>query len=130
MNQIEPKEYLTRYIIDKNYYRISDKTVRHNAFMLPANSRALSVFRISDFHLNSIWDLGERYVATPRNKPLLGRADVIASQVFNKGLGITPEDDPHPRHANIVDWPDEREKQKMIAVELASEAQLQLKIST
>ena len=125
MNKIEAKEYLTRYITDKAYYRSNDKTVRHNAFMPPA-SRELSVFRISNLSRNIVWDLGKEYVANPRNKPLLGRADIFASNVFNKGLDIRPENQPNTLHANIVDWPEEREEQRMIAIELAFDARLHL----
>lgn len=125
MNKVDPKECLTRYIIEKSYYRSGDGTVKHNAFMPPAAYRELSVFRIAGLPRDVVWDMGKRHVANPRNKPLLGRADIFASNVFSKGLGIRPEEQP-PRHANIVDWPEEREEQRMIAVELASEAQLQL----
>jgi hypothetical protein len=118
-------ECLTRYIIEKSYYR-SDKTVRHNAFMPPDNGR-LSVFRISALSLEVIWELGERHVAIPRNKPLLGRADIFAIEVFSRGLEICPERDPDERHASIVRWPQERERRKMIAVELASKAKLELR---
>jgi hypothetical protein len=126
LSHVDPKESLTRYIVEKSYYRSTDETVRHNAFMPPANNRALSVFRISDLPQDEVWDLGELYVAAPRNKLLLGRADIFASNVFSKGLGITPTHRPHPRHANIINWPVEREYQRMIAVELAAEARLHL----
>jgi hypothetical protein len=122
LKKVEPEECLTRYAIEKSYYRPSDRTVRHNAFMPPVSNQELSVFRISNLSQNVIWDLGKQYVANPRNKPLLGRVDIFASNVFEKGLKIRPENQPHVLHANIIDWPEEREEQRLIAIELASEA--------
>jgi hypothetical protein len=127
LEQVEPNEDLTRYIFGKDYYRPKDKTVKHNAFMPAKEERKVSVYRISSLPLNEVWDIGDCYVAPLRNKPVIGRADILALHVIKQGLKIAPEDDPHPRHANIVDWPEEREKQRMIALELADEAELHLR---
>jgi hypothetical protein len=121
LKKVESTECLTRYVIEKSYRR-KDGTVRHNAFMPSVSNKELSVFRISNLLQNVIWDLGKHYVANPRKKSLLGRADIFAFHIFDKGLKIRPENHPHILHANIVDWPNEREEQRMIAVELASEA--------
>lgn len=65
------EEPLARFIVEKSYFR-ADRTLRHSAFM-PQN-REVSVFRISSLDRNSIWELGNRNVAIPRAKQLLGRA--------------------------------------------------------
>lgn len=93
---------------------------------MPSKDRTTSVFRISNLTGNEIWDIGEREVAPGRGYPLLGRADLSASTVINKGLKVIPQEPPI-RHANIVGWPDEKSKLQMIAVELAAEAQFHRK---
>ncbi len=123
---VSGSESLSRYIIDKNYYRSSDKTVKHNAFM-PAKNGTTSIYRIGDLAEGKIWRIGVQYVAKKRGKPLLGRADILASKITKYGLKIEPDICPHPRHANIIDWPDEEgSKRRSIAQELAAAAQLRL----
>ncbi len=126
MSAVSPEECLTRYVTEKGYYRPNDGTVRHNAFM-PSSNRELSVYRISNLSSQQVWNIGELYVAIPRCKPLLGRADIRASKVMSKGLRVIPATQPHPLHANITDWPNDRDTQRMIALELAAVAKLRLR---
>ena len=122
LNSILPEELLARYIFDKSYYRSSDSTVRPNAFM-PAPDNKTSVFQINSLKENKVWNIGQE-VASQRKKTLLGRADILAKQVFDKKLGIESAKPP-PHHANII-WPLEKSEQKMIAMELAALAKLHL----
>lgn len=52
--------------------------------------------------------------------------------VYNKNLHIVPHPSPHPRHANIVNWPNEEssEHRKAKAVLLAQQAKLIVRHST
>jgi hypothetical protein len=61
----------------------------------------------------------------PQGKTLYGRGDVLASVVGNSNLTIIPDDDP-PRHANIVDWPEDKSAQKLLAIELAKQTTLRV----
>ena len=123
MIQVEPTEALARYIYSKSYYRSSDNTVRHSAFMPPKN-RGLSVFRISGLRENEIWQLGDNLRT---DQPLLGRADIKAGSVNETGLAVEADDIPH-RHANIVGWPDDDSAIRLKALQLAEKAHLHLKI--
>lgn len=123
MIQVEPTENLARYIYSKSYYRPSDNTVRHAAFMPPKNRR-LSVFRIFGLRENEIWELGDNLRT---DQPLLGRADIKAGSVNETGLAVEADDIPH-RHANIVGWPDDDSAIRLKALELAEKAHLHLKI--
>lgn len=122
---IRSSEPLARFITQKSYYRPSDKTVRHNTFM-PNRNGQTSVYRIIDLNEPEIFEIGQRFVAEKLNKSLLGRADITALKITEKDLRVVSAPDPHPRHANIVDWPEEREKNRLIALELAAEAELHL----
>jgi hypothetical protein len=114
-------ETLSRFVLQKNWYRSSDNTVRHAAFMPNPNNGKTSVFRIYDLFEKEVWEIGDREVASKLGKPVLGRADIGASNVMAKGLMVLPSEPPE-RHANIVGWPEEKSGQKLIALELATEA--------
>jgi hypothetical protein len=89
---------------------------------MPYNGET-SVFRISELLNTEIWDIGiKEVVKEEQGKSLIGRADVLTSIVTGNGLEVIPQEPP-PRHANIVGWPDEKSEQKQIAMELAAEAQ-------
>lgn len=118
--ELECGELLSRYAVEKSYYR-SDASVRHNAFV-PANDGATSVFRTSGLSDPEIWAIGQQNVAERRGKPLLGRIQILTAKVLAENLQVRPEEPP-PRHANIVGWPDERAKQKEIALRLAAKAE-------
>jgi hypothetical protein len=124
VDQVKSDENLSRYIIQSNQIRTSDKTVKYTAFM-PAPNGKTSVFRTSGLQEEDIWEIGNN-VAVQRQRNLYGRAEVAAGQVFDVGLHIEADDVP-PRHANLTDWPDESSKQMAIALELEASAQLHLR---
>lgn len=125
LEQVQPEESLTRYILHKSHFSILHKKVKYAAF-LPAPTGATSVFRTSLLSDAEIWQTGEQEVADKRNMRLLGRADVAAFHILHIGLRKIPDNEP-PRHANITGWPEEISEQKLIALELAEKAQLYLK---
>ncbi len=94
--------------------------------MPPANLK-LSVYRIDQLSEFNIWRIGgkvARKTQPPRN--LHGRADIKALQILKTGLRIFPDNVP-PRHANIINWPDEKSEIIEIALELAANASLVLR---
>ena len=121
MSPIDSTEPLARFLYSKNHYRPSDHTVRHAAFMPPADKR-LSVFRIFNLRENEVWRLGD----TLRTETTLGHADIKALVVTETGLTVEADDIP-PRHANIIGWPDESSEIKLKAMVLAEKASLRLK---
>jgi hypothetical protein len=121
---VSADENITRFINQKAYFR-SNGTVRHNAFM-PNRDGEVSVYRISEIDDSEVYAIGTKYFAEITGKPLMGRADIIVSEVFKHDLRIQPHQDPHPRHASICGYPDEKPEQKLVAIELAAEAQLHL----
>jgi hypothetical protein len=123
--EVSPSELVARFITQKSYYRPSNRTVRHNAFM-PNRDGEISVYRIIDLDDVEIFEIGRHFVADEMKKPLIGRADIVVSKILERDLRVEPYPNPHPRHANIVDWPEDESKHKLIAPELASEAELQL----
>ncbi len=125
--EVSPSESVSRFIMQKTYYRSSTQTVKYNAFM-PNRDGESSVYRIIDLGDEEIFEIGRRFVADvmEKPKPLLGRADIVVSKVLKRDLKVKPYPNPHPRHANIVNWPEDKLKHKIIALQLAEEADLHL----
>ena len=77
---VDRSETLSRFVVYKRWIR-ADNTVRSIAFT-PNKNGETSVFRIYGITDNEIWDIGDREVASKQNRPIHGRADIIASKVF------------------------------------------------
>ena len=125
MGPISPNERLTRYIFHRSNYRPTSGTVKYTAFYPPRNDE-ISVFRISSLRDTRIWNMGNFCVAYDCGRVLVGRADILTSQVCDTGLNVQPEPVPHPRHANITAWPEKRPEQMLYAKKLEAVAQLRL----
>lgn len=123
--EVSPAESVARFITQKSYYRPSNLTVRHNAFM-PNRDGETSIYRIVGLNDEDIFEIGRLFVADEMKKPLIGRADIVVSRILERQLRVEPDPSPHPRHANIVDWPEDKSKHRLIAIELADEAELHL----
>lgn len=118
MTPVKLSEILSRFVLQRNWYRPSDNRVKYAAFMPNPKNGETSVFRTSEISDVETWQIGEHEVTMKRGKPILGRADIEASVVMSKDLKIVPSEPPE-RHANVIDWPNEKSEQKLIAVELA-----------
>jgi len=115
---------VSRYLTQKSQIRISDSTVKFNAFMPPPTGR-LSVYLVSGIPESEIWEIGDVHVGNALGRPILGRADLQLAPISECGLTIEPAPHPHPRHANIVGWPNETET-RLVALKLASHAVLKM----
>ncbi len=121
MPPISPTENLSRFILDEDCIRRKDGSVKWQAFKPPRDLR-LSVFRTTDVANGEIWHIGTSIVAEPQGKTLVGRADLIALVVRNKGLDVVSQEPPE-RHAEIINWPERREMRNEIAMKLAKNAE-------
>lgn len=120
MPPLDSLEILSRFVLQTNWFSSSENRVKYAAF-LPDKNGETSVFRTSGITNNDIWEIGDCEVSIKRGKPILGRTDIGTNNVISKDLEVVPREPPL-RHANIIGWPDERSKQKIIAIELASES--------
>jgi hypothetical protein len=116
--EADPLETISRYLLEGEIRR--DNTIRHSAFTPPTNLRH-SVFRIDSLSDEEIWNLAIEYVEPHRGK-VIGRGDLLVSQVLGENLRVVPADPP-PRHADICGWPpDDRERRVTVAKVLAAKA--------
>lgn len=126
MSKVAPEERLSRFLLDKRHIRSMNNTVRFNAF-LPPTSGKLSVYRTSEQNDAEIWKIGHDFVGIPRQKEVIGRADLVAEAVISQGLSVEPETTPHPLHADIVGWSQDTSLNKLTAIKLAAMASVFLK---
>ena len=111
-----PGEKLTRFIRYDSHFD-EPNIVRHEVFLPHRKKVDISVFRISalpdsaGLSDSEIWKIGWEHVQTDE-LPVLARADIVASNVYDKNLEIIPDTQSHKRHANITGFPIEREKNK------------------
>lgn len=122
---VADSETLSRFVLDRSAIRSSDGTVKHTAFLPPKANPTVSVYRTTDLVDANIWSIGREFVGVPRQKTVLGRADVLARAVRAQGLDVQPTTEPHPRHANIINWPGDT-IDRLIAVKLAQQSRLVL----
>ena len=88
----------------------------------PNRRLELSVFQVSGFSCNRIEDLGVGVVKDhPKSTRLYGWGEVNENVVLETGLQIDYDNIP-PRHANIIDWPQDSAERKLIQISLASQS--------
>jgi hypothetical protein len=124
MNDSE-QEPLARYLFSRSHYSPKYGKVKPGAF-LPRDG-ATSVFNVAGLSsVEEIWEIATEFVGRRGNRNLHGHAEIDSGAVLEAGLSLEVDNDP-PRHANIVDWPEEKAERKARALKLASAAILWLR---
>jgi hypothetical protein len=116
---VNPSEPVSRFLL-KGDVRPDGKTIKYSAFMPPPNLR-LSVFLVSNLSDQQVWELAVKNVEPVRG-PVIGRGNLSVSQVVARRLNVSPDVDPASKHANVVNWPEDRDERATIAKELAADA--------
>ena len=94
---------------------------------MPRNEET-SVFCISSISEEEIWSVGVNHVGKNMVPSLKARADIICGRVQEIGLDVFSETSSHPLHANITNWPLERDEKLELAIVLAKSSNFQKKI--
>ena len=121
LEEVTTDDILARFILEREKFSPVNNAVKFRAF-LPNPRGELSVFVITGWTEEKIWQVGQEFVATPQGKSLEARGDVSASVIWASNLSIDLDNAP-PGHANVLGWPDKSE-QKAIAIKLAQAAKL------
>jgi hypothetical protein len=112
-------EVLVRFIFNSSEYRKSDLTVKPKAFMPPKNGK-WSVTRRGNLEECAIWSIGQS-VASARQQALHGKGEILAAAVRWTGLKVEPAPlQKNPNHANVVGWPQEKDRLMSVAQQLAA----------
>ncbi|MDZ7661958.1 hypothetical protein [Thiohalophilus sp.] len=121
-NKVSDDECLSRYIFSSKHF--NTKGIKSVAFIPSPKNDETSVFRISNLNDDDVWAIGHNHVARLRKQSLKARADLLAAGPRSLSLDVTPETTLHKLHANIVNWPTERDDKIELAIDLAKMATL------
>ena len=118
-SNLSPHDRMSRFIRSKNHIAQTKGIVKTGAFM-PALNKKLSVFFTENMKEKNIWQLADLHLP---NISIKFRADIKAHVIESVNLNIDYDNTPE-YHANIIGWPDGKDKQKEIAIELAAKSTL------
>jgi len=121
---VQPEEPISRFITDKRHYKQETEHVSQAAFLPSPRTNDTSVYRVKDWTDSKIWWAADNFVTALRTdkRKVMARADTTAERIFEQELNVEAHPTPHPRHANISGWPDDRSSRKSKALELAKNA--------
>lgn len=123
--QLIPGE-ATRFIFSKNHYNKTGP--KEQAFLPPEKTGPAyesSICLTAGLDAGGVWDLGRKHVEPARGLPILARADFHSTDVEEVGLSVEHNRKPFFRHANIVAWPENKAKRKLLAQAMARRARLE-----
>ena len=123
---VSPDERTTRYIFAEKHFDATLGTVRPAAFLPSTKTSNISVYRTSRCGEWRIWAIGDHFVTRrrPDKVTLRARGDVAAHIIRQQGLSVAADPHPHPRHAVVANWPDDKPQRKIRAMALAERAAL------
>lgn len=85
-----------------------------------------SVYRVDGLTAGAVWELAAEYVDAVE-QPMTARGSAAAKVFFDARLNFDADGTPHERHANVVEWPEEKHLQKDIARQIADVMTLELR---
>lgn len=118
---VSEKEWLARYVVLKHHVR-ADGTIKPDPF-IPYKWTELSVTRHIGLREEEIWAVGHD-VARQLGKELQGRGDTTVDVFYRQKLRVKQAPEPNnPNHANVINWPGDKQGQKEIALEIVKDVQ-------
>lgn len=116
---------LARFLFSKNFYSELKMSVKSSAFMPRQPGDKVSASAIRGLCARTIFRVGNR-VGQRRPGRLRGFARLKVSDVARHPSLMVELDNSPWRHVNIHGWPNQKDACKMLAVELAEAATLEL----
>ena len=126
-SELDPIETISRFLL-KGQIRAKDGAVHFRAF-LPSSKLKLSVFRVQGFSEEQVWAIAAEKVEPTRGL-VVGRGNLSVSQIVDKKLRVEPDAIPTSKHADIVEWPEDKTLRSTIAMQLAALASPAIKRQT
>lgn len=123
---ISPDERISRFIFYQRHIKSGE--ISGAAFLPSKTAQNTSVYRTGMCSEKKVWLLGNLFVERLRKdkRAIIARGDVVSEAVFDQDLKIVSTPDPHPRHAVVCNWPDDKSRQRIKANALALKATLHL----
>ncbi|EAQ81990.1 hypothetical protein [Blastopirellula marina] len=126
-DEVADEELLARFITQRSQFRSSDETVKPDLF-IPYRHVELSVTRHDQPGPIDLWQVGRDVVSERESAALCGRSDVTAIHCRIGPLTVSPDpilppaSPTNPNHANILGFPEKKEDQKALAIQIAAKA--------
>lgn len=114
---LEKDETLSRFLFNRNTFNTT--RVKANAFLPPENNLETSVFRRNHFDKKDYIQLQTK-LSVKRGQTIKKVALIEVIEVLNNHLSVVPEESDYKWHANISNWPLEKDERKALAQELAN----------
>lgn len=113
--EVRPEEPIARHCRHGSSMRKGEGRAHFSVF-LPDAERELSVVRSEGISEDDLRSIGALHVG----QDLKGHATVSASVILDRGLNIHPDGDPHPRHANVLNWDEDDSRNRLHAKAIAN----------
>ena len=120
----EREETLSRFIFSRSHFSPVGNRVKPHALLPHKDTLETSVFRTAGLERAEIRRIGDM-AGAPKGHTLKAWGDIFAGAVFDVGLDVRPDNVPE-RHAAIVGWPEEKDRQISLAQQLAAAATLNI----
>ncbi len=125
-SQTEPitaDEVVSRFIFNSSQLNKAKTVIKASAFLPPENLKT-SVFRKNRMSPDEYRET-KIVISEKRDKDIKVTALIGVSSVKNSGVMVEPEESEHKWHADIIGWPDDKDKRKSIAQALVKDACLE-----
>lgn len=130
---VEPPESITRFLRHSSYYNSQTGRVKHEGLLPPSlNPQAglsryeTSVYRTAGANSQTLWAICARHVDAA-DAAMKARGTVEAHVVLAQGLSFDADGKPHPWHANVIGWPEEKHARKNLARMIADRMTLEVR---
>ena len=130
--EVKRSEPITRFIAHGDHFAPETKRVKHQALqprINPATQRLeLSVFRAAGAEPGELWQICAAHVDKPPVGRFMKSRGICGAGVFlDVDLAFDPNGSPHPRHADVVGWPEAKHAQKSAAQKIAAQMTLEIR---
>ena len=119
-------EQLCRFIRSRGHFSPENERVKPAALLPMFNDQTLryetSVFYTDNLSGDEIWQLGRVHIDSSAIK---ARADFKDAVITENSLHVDFNNSPE-RHADIINWPDKKDEQKLVALKIAPKCSLQI----
>lgn len=85
-----------------------------------------SVYRADGATDQELWRICADHVEPFTKKPAKARATCTAGVYAKEELLFDPDGKPHPRHANVIGWPEGMRKDELKSIQLRVSAEMEL----
>jgi hypothetical protein len=112
--ELTDAEPIVRFVFHKSDVVPSKNTVRWRVFLPDKNRTETSVSRVQDLQDDDVWPLGDLVAKLSGQNPPIAGGQLNVEHVRRHKLEVVSSEPP-PRHAAIVHWPAEKDRQMSYA---------------